>query len=110
MQRLLIHGINAFLVVVIMIGVPAITSARFGSLQLSSAPKAQMLTLWGLAATGAGNAIAAVALVKSRKERALCWRWALTFTALLAVEFLYFDGYFNFDWLKKALQWVGSRF
>jgi hypothetical protein len=110
MQRLLIHSLNAFLLVVILIGIPAITSARFGNLQLSSAPKARMLTLWGLALTGAGNAIAAVALVKSRKERALCWRWALTFIALLAVEYLYFNGYFNFDWLKQALLWVRNRF
>ena len=110
MQRLLIHGVNSFLLIVILIGIPAITSARLGSLQLSSAPKAHRLTLWGLALAAAANAIAALSIVKGRKERALCWRWAGAFLALLAVEYLYFNGYFNFDWLKKALQWVQSHF
>jgi len=110
MQRLLIHCVNAFLLVVILIGIPAITSARFGSLQLSSAPKAHRLTLWGLAASAIGNMIVAAWLVKGRKERALCWRWVLTFSALFAVEFLHFNGYFSFDWLKRALLWVGNRF
>ena len=110
MQRLLIHCVNSFLLVVILIGIPAITSARFGSMQLSSAPKAQKLTLWGLALAAAVNVIVSLSVVKGRKERALGWRWAVAFLALLAVEYLHFNGYFNFDWLKKALRWVQSRF
>src|SRR5439155_8920215 len=48
MLRALIQCANGFLLIIILIGIPAITSARLGSLQLSSAPKTQMLTLWGL--------------------------------------------------------------
>ena len=110
MHRLLIHSVNSFLLVVILIGIPAITSARVGSLQLSSAPKAQRLTLWGLALAAVANAIAALSVVKGRKERVLCWRWIGAFLALLAVEYLHFNGYFNFDWLKKALLWVESHY
>src|SRR5436309_14658 len=110
MQRLLIHCVNSFLLVVILIGIPAITSARFGTLQLSSAPKAHRLMLWGMALAAATNAIAALSLVKGRKEKALCWRWAGAFLALLGMAYLHFNGYFNFDWLKKALRWVQSRF
>jgi len=110
MQRLLIHGVNSFLLVVILIGIPAITSARLGSLQLSSAPKAQRLTLWGLAVAAAANTMVALTVVKGRKERALCLCWAGAFLALLAVEYLHFNGYFNFDWLKTALLWVQSHF
>jgi len=40
----------------------------------------------------------------------LCWKWAAVFGALLAIEYLYFKGYFNFDWLKKALQWLQKLF
>src|SRR5436190_9612640 len=108
--RLLIHCINASLLILIFIGIPAITSARFGNLQLSSAPKAHRLTLWGLALAAAANAIAAVSVAKGRKERVVCGWWVAGFLALLAVEYLHFNGYFNFNWLKQALLWVQSHF
>jgi len=108
--RLVIQLINSFLLIVILIGIPAITSARFGNLQLSSAPKAHRLTLWGLALAAAANAIAAVSVAKGRKERVVCGWWVAGFLALLAVEYLHFNGYFNFNWLKQALQWVQSHF
>jgi hypothetical protein len=110
MQRLLIHCLNGFLLVVIFIGIPAITTARLGSLQLSSGPKAQRLTLWALALSAAANAVAALTVLKGSKERASCWRWAGAFLALLAVEYLHGNGYFNFDWLKKALLWLQNHF
>jgi len=108
--RLLIQGINAFVLIVIFIGVPAITSARFGRLQLSSAPKAHRLTLWGLALAAIANAVVAVCPGKGRKERAVCLWWMGLFVALLAVKYLYFNGYIHFDWLKRALLWVQSHF
>ena len=108
--RLAIQLINSFLLIVILIGIPAITSARFGNLQLSSAPKAHRLTLWGLALAAAANAIAAVSVAKGRKERVVCGWWVAGFLALLAVEYLHFNGYFNFNWLKQALLWVQSHF
>ena len=108
--RLAIQLINSFLLIVILIGIPAITSARFGNLQLSSSPKAHRLTLWGLALAAAANAIAAESVAKGRKERVVCGWWIAGFLALLAVEYLHFNGYFNFNWLKQALLWVQSHF
>jgi len=108
--RLAIQLVNSFLLIVILIGIPAITSARFGNLQLSSAPKAHRLTLWGLALAAAANAIAAVSVAKGRKEQVVCGWWVAGFLALLAVEYLHFNGYFNFNWLKQALLWVQSHF
>jgi len=108
--RLASQLINSFLLIVILIGIPAITSARFGNLQLSSAPKAHRLTLWGLALAAAANAIAAVSVAKGRKEQVVCGWWVAGFLALLAVEYLHFNGYFNFNWLKQALLWVQSHF
>jgi len=110
MRRLLIQCVNGFVLVVILIGVPAITSARFGSLQLSSAPKAQLLTLWGLGLAAACNSSAALWFIKERKDRMLCWKWTFVFGVLLAIEYAYFSGWLNFDWLKKTLQWAQNRF
>ena len=106
MQRLVIQLINGFLLVVILIGIPSITSARFGSLLLSSAPKAQKLTLWGLGLVAGLNSGAALWLAKDRKDRMLCGKWAFVFAALFAIEYSYFNGHFNFDWLKQALEWL----
>ena len=47
-QRFLIMGLNVVLLILILIGIPAITGAQWGSLQVSSAPKAHTLRLWGL--------------------------------------------------------------
>ncbi|PYJ86496.1 MAG: hypothetical protein DME22_05010 [Verrucomicrobia bacterium] len=98
------------MLVVILIGVPAITSARFGSLRLSSAPKVQLLTLWGLGLAVACNSSAALWLMKDRKDRTLFWKWTFVFGALLAIEYAYYNGWLNFNWLKQTLHWAQNRF
>ena len=110
MQRLLIQCTNTFLLIVILIGVPAVTSARFGNLLLSSTRRAQLLTLWGLAGASVANAVVAMILVKGRKERIVCWKWAATFGVFLLIEYSLIHGYLNFDWLRQALQWLQRRF
>jgi hypothetical protein len=110
MQRLLIQCTNGVLLVIILIGIPAVTSARFGSLTLSSAPRAQVLTLWAVALVAVANTVAAMGPVKGRKERWLCWKWVATFSALLLIEYMIMHGYFNFAWLKDALQWLDRHF
>src|ERR1044072_7849307 len=100
MQRLLIQCANGALLVIVLIGIPAVTSARFGSLLLSSAPKAQILTLWGLALGAVANTMTALLLIKGRKERLLCWKWTGSFASLLLVEYLFIHGYFDFNWLR----------
>jgi len=110
MLRALIQCANGFLLIIILIGIPAITSARFGSLQLSFAPKTQMLTLWGLALAAVANSFVALALVRGRKERLLCWRWAAIFGMMLLIEYMFAHAYLNFDWLREALQWLQKRF
>jgi len=110
MSRLLIQCVNTFLLIVILLGVPAITSARFGNLLFSSAPKVQLLTLWGLAGAGVVNAVVALVVVKGGKERMLCWKWAATFGVFLLIEYSLIHGYVNFDWLSQALHWLQRRF
>ena len=110
MRRLLIHTANGALVIIILIGIPAVTSARFGSVRLSSDPQLQMLTMDGLGLVAAGNLAGAFLLRKDRKGRRACAAWALLFGLTLAAEFSYARGYLDFTWLKRLLRWVQERF
>jgi len=110
MHRFLVHLANLFLLVLIVIGVPAITSLRFGSIRLSSDPKLQMLTLAGLALAAAINLAGALFASVDKKGRRACWTWALLFGLILAVEYGYFRGYVRFGWLKDILVWIQNRF
>jgi len=109
MQRFFIKCANGVLLAIIFIGIPAITRAQLGSWQISSAPQAQLLMSWGLGIAAAVNALAAMFLIKGGKERKLCWEWVAAFGCLLGVQYAYLKGYFNFDWLKQALQWLQKR-
>jgi hypothetical protein len=106
MQRLFIQGLNGALLVLVFIGIPAATRVQWENWQISSGPQSQRLMLWGLALAVAGNLAAALGGVKSRKERRLCWEWTAVFAGLLLVQFAFYRGYFNFDWLKNALLWL----
>ena len=105
MQRFLIKGINGALLVIIVIGVPAVTREQFGSFQIASAPKLQLLLFWSLSLALAGNLLAALAL-KGRRERTLCWEWAAVFGVLLFAYAAFVLGYFNFNWLQRGLLWL----
>jgi hypothetical protein len=109
MQRLLIKGINCALLIIVLVGVPAVTSANLGSLQVSSTPIRRMLMLWGLSLATGGNAVAAAIGLKDAKDRRLCRDWAIAFAGLLGVEYAFFYGYLDFGWLKRALLWLKAR-
>jgi hypothetical protein len=110
MQRLLIKCVNCILLIIIFIGIPAITGAQFGALRVSSTPKAQMLTLWGLSLAAVVNTVAALGWAKNRKDRTLCWGWFLAFGGLLGIEYASVHGYVSFDWLKRMLLWLQKHF
>lgn len=109
MQRFLIKCINFALLIIIVIGIPAITRAQFWNLQIASAPTLQLLSFWGLSLALGGNFLAATMLFKGRKERILCWEWAAVFGALLFAYGAFVLGYFKFDWLKNLLLWLQGR-
>jgi hypothetical protein len=106
MRRLLIQLANVLLLIVVLIGIPAITSLRFGSIRLSSDPKRQTLTLAGLGLAAVANLLVAAFAMKDRKGRKACWAWALLFAMVLAAEYGYIRGYIDFQWLKDALRWL----
>jgi hypothetical protein len=110
MQRLFITVINCALLVIAFIGAPEVAGARFSNWQISSIPAEQKLTLWALAFTAVGDAGTALFLIKGRKERKLCWEWALIFTALFVAESAFIRGWINFDWLKQIPPWFQKRF
>ncbi len=110
MQRFLIQCVNFVLLAIIFFGVPAVAGAQFGGWQISAVPQAQRLMFWGLVLAAAGNVFAALGLIKSRKERKLCWEWTAVFIGLLLVQYAYLRSYFNFNWLKQTLLWVNKHF
>jgi hypothetical protein len=110
MQRFLIQCANFALLVLLFIGVPAVAHAQMGDWQVTPASTLHQLIFWGLLVAVAANGIAAGFLIKGRKERVLCWEWAVVFAGLLAVQFAFTRGYLNFDWLKHALQWMQKHF
>jgi hypothetical protein len=109
MQRMFIQAVNCILLVVIFIGIPAVTRAQLGDLQVSSAPKLKLLMFGGLMLALMGNGITAAFLIKNRKEKKTCWEWAAVFCALLLAYFGFARGYFNFNWLKTALLWLQNH-
>jgi hypothetical protein len=110
MQRFFIQGANFALLVLLLIGVPAVAHAQMGDWQITPASTLHRLIFGGLLIALLGNGAAAAFLIKSRKERILCWEWAAVFGGLLGIQFAFTHGYFNFAWLKQALQWMQKHF
>lgn len=103
MTRFLVKSINFVLLILVVVGIPAITRVEFHGWQLGSAPKLQLLLFWTLALALALNILAGSFLIKAKKDRLLCWEWAAVFGVLLFAYSAYAFGYFNFDWLKNFL-------
>jgi hypothetical protein len=110
MQRLFIQCLNVALLVLIFIGLPAATRAQLGHWWVSAGESSSRLMFWGLALAVAGNTVAALGLVKSRKERKLCGQWAAIFAVLFLVQFAFNRGCINFEWLKQSLLWLQRKF
>lgn len=110
MLRFLIITTNSVLLVLLLIGLPAATREHFGNVQFSSAATGQLLMFWGLGIAGAVNIFAALFFVKARKQKILCWEWAAIFAALWLAYFGFVRGWFDFEWLKHALQWLQKHF
>ena len=110
MQRLFITVANCVLLAVVLVGVPEVAGERFWDWQISSVPVARALVAWGLALAAGANAVAALFLLKGRKERRLCWQWAIVFVALIGVEYALVRGWINFHWLQRALLRLQKQF
>ena len=103
MKKFLIKCVNCALLILIVIGIPAITRVQFRSYQIGSAPKLQLLLFWTMALAVGLNIFAGLFFIKARKDRVLCWEWAALFGVLLFAYAAFEFGYYNFDWLKNFL-------
>ena len=110
MQRVLIITANCVLLAFLLIGLPAATREQVGNLQLSHASTGRVLMFTGLTIAAAANVLAALLLIKNRKQKIVCWEWAAVFIALLLAFYGFTRGYFNFEWLKKILLWLQNHF
>ena len=110
MQRVLIITANCVLLAFLLIGLPAATREQVGNLQLSHASTGRVLMFTGLTIAAAANILAALLLIKNRKQKIVCWEWAAVFIALLLAFYGFTRGYFNFEWLKKILLWLQNHF
>ena len=106
MQRIVIITTNCVLLVLLLIGLPAVTHDQVLNLQLSSAPISRTMMIAGLAIAAGFNFLAGLFLIKSPKQKVVCWEWAGVFAAVLLAYYAFMRGYFNFDWLRKTLQWL----
>jgi hypothetical protein len=109
MRHYAIHIVNSLLLLITLIGVPAATSIRLGSLQIGSRPASEMVTLALLALAIAINLFGWLFLGAKRKTRQLWFRWSAIQLFVLAFELIYFEGYLSFDWLQSSLLWLKSR-
>ncbi|MGH7976027.1 MAG: hypothetical protein ACREDS_00605 [Limisphaerales bacterium] len=110
MQRILIITTNCALLLLLLVGLPAATQTHLGNVQLSSASTGQRLMFWGLGIAVVGNILGATVFAFGRKAKILCLEWTVIFGGLLLAYYGFTRGYFNFDWLKHALQWLQKHF
>ncbi len=89
--------------IVIAIGIPAITHVEFRGLDIGSERIYKLLLFWGLGLGLVLNLFAASFVIKKRKEQLLCWEWAAVFGVLFFAYAALASGYFNFNWLKNFL-------
>jgi hypothetical protein len=110
MQRVLIILANCVLLLFLLVGLPAATREQVGNLQLSHASTGRFLMFVGLGIAVAANLLAALYLIKNRKQKIVCWEWAAVFAALLVAYYGFTQGYFDFVWLRKFLVWIQNHF
>ncbi len=103
MLRFFIKCANCAALILIVIGIPAITHVQFRSYTIGSEPKFELLLLCCLALALGLNILSASFLIKKRKDRLLCWEWAALYAVLLLVYTALIFHFLNFDWLKNFL-------
>ena len=110
MQRFLIIATNCVLLALLLIGLPAATHAQLGDWQISSVSTGWQLLFWGLAAGATGNSLAALAFVKGRKGKTLCWEWAAVFGGLLLAVLRFPARLFQFQLVEADVAVVSKTF
>ncbi|XOV69418.1 MAG: hypothetical protein ACFHW5_11930 [Verrucomicrobiota bacterium] len=103
MKSWLIQLGNGIWLVIIFIGVPAISSLRFGSLQIASRPIWHMLALSGIGLGWIVNAVIYWKFTRTKREKRMCFSWILGYTFFAASFWAYSEKIIQFHWLKNLL-------
>ena len=104
-----IHTVNVLFLIIVLIGVPAATSVRLGSLQIGSRPASELVTIALLSFALGTNFLGWLFLGNKRRTRQLWFRWGTAHLMILAVELTFFEGFLDFDWLQRSLLWLKSH-
>lgn len=103
MKSWLIQLGNGIWLVIIFIGVPAVSSLRFGSLQIASRPTWHMLAMGGIALGWIVNAGIYWKITRSKREKRMCMGWLLGYTFFAISFWAYSEKIIRFQWLKNLL-------
>lgn len=108
-RRRAIYFLHVACLAIILIGVPAATSVRFGSLRIGSRPATESAILAALAAVVLLDGLGRFVLAANAKEKTLWRNWGFCAAGLLVFHWALFEGFFHFDWLREML-WRARAF
>lgn len=103
MRRRAIHFLHIACLAIILIGVPAATSVRFGFLRIGSRPATEAAILAAFAAVVLLNGFGHFVLAANSKEKTLWRNWGFCVAGLFVFHWAFFEGFFDFDWLREML-------
>jgi len=103
MTPLLIQLGNGIWLMIIFIGVPAVSSLRFGSLQIASRPTWHMLAIGGILLGGLVNAGYGGIFARSKREKRMCLNWLGGYIFFGMAFWAYTERIIHFRWLKNIL-------
>lgn len=103
MKPWLIQLGNGLWLMIIFIGVPAVSSLRFGSLQIASRPTWHMLAIGGIALGGIVNACYYGIFARTKREKRMCMNWLFGYAFFGMAFWAYSERIIQFDWLKNIL-------
>lgn len=105
----LIRLFNGIVLMIILIGLPAITSLHFGSLRITADPTYQRLTIAALGLATGLNIFLSIWPGGPRRVIRTLRQWAAIHAAFLITFYLAFHDYLDFTWLKDALLWLQNQ-
>ena len=108
MKKHLTQILNWTGLAIVLVGLPAVASARFGSLRLTADETAWLLMMGGAGMMAALNAVAGWKLARGAVAKS-CRRWTAVHIAFGVFLWLVSEDQVEFGWLKDALLWLRDQ-
>lgn len=109
MKVRLIRLLNWAYLMVVVVGLPAITSLHFGGVHVTSVRAFRQLTLGFLGFAAVANWVLTRWPGGNRRVISSHVHWMWIHLCFLAVFALAFAGHLDFGWLKESLLWLRDR-